>query len=241
MAPSLCFHTTAAPPGVAVLRIEMLEPSLAVTPLRSLANFFEALQAACDGLKQRPDIVGCVLLVNLTVPHDGQRSSDLTSLVEGVSHNDQSEREESAATVRSQQAVARGLAQLAVPIVAGVAGPCHGPWAELASWCDRRLIADDDESHVGFPTVRRGEIPRLGGTARIPRLIAWSRAVDWLASGDLLDAAALVESGWAARQVPPARLVDECVALTRQLAEDRTWKAERQSLQGPLLDGAPEG
>jgi len=103
------------------------------------------------------------------------------------------------------------------------------------------LIADDDESQVGFPAVRRGEIPSLGGTARIPRLIPWNRAVDWLASGDLLDAAALVESGWAARQVPPARLVDECAALARQLAEDGTWKVKRRALEGPLLDGAPEG
>ena len=43
--------------------------------------------------------------------------------------------------------------------------------AELALQCDRRIFSDSAKSEIGFPEVKLGLFPGLGGTVRTPRMI----------------------------------------------------------------------
>ena len=61
------------------------------------------------------------------------------------------------------------LAELPVPTIAVVHGPCLGGGLELALACDYRLAVEG--ASLGFPEVMLGLHPGLGGTFRTPRLI----------------------------------------------------------------------
>ena len=55
--------------------------------------------------------------------------------------------------------------------VAAIDGICVGGGAELAIWCDRRVMADDPKTQFGFPEVKLGLFPGWGGTARSSRIV----------------------------------------------------------------------
>src|SRR6185295_3706130 len=62
--------------------------------------------------------------------------------------------------------------------VAAIDGMCLGGGAELAIWCDRRLMSDSSKAQFGFPEVKLGIMPGWGGTARAPRIVGLSKAVE---------------------------------------------------------------
>ncbi|MFM9117560.1 MAG: 3-hydroxyacyl-CoA dehydrogenase NAD-binding domain-containing protein [Planctomycetota bacterium] len=97
------------------------------------------------------------------------------------------------------------LSALPFPTVAVIAGSCLGGGAELASWCDFRVVADDPQVEIGFPEVQLGIIPAWGGTTRLPRLIGLGPAIEWITSGQSVTAASAHKSSWADRLVaaPP--------------------------------------
>ena len=66
---------------------------------------------------------------------------------------------------RGQQLFAR-LSKIAAVTVAAIDGICVGGGAELAIWCDRRVMTVDDKTQYGFPEVKLGLFPGWGGTAR---------------------------------------------------------------------------
>ena len=68
--------------------------------------------------------------------------------------------------------------------VAAIDGMCVGGGAELAMWCDRRIITDNDKTAYGFPEVKLGLFPGWGGTARTPRMVGLSNAVELVTGGE---------------------------------------------------------
>ncbi|MBL9080320.1 MAG: enoyl-CoA hydratase/isomerase family protein, partial [Planctomycetales bacterium] len=60
--------------------------------------------------------------------------------------------------------------------VAAIDGICVGGGAELAVWCDRRLMTDSPKTQIGFPEVKLGLFPGWGGTVRAPRIVGLSNA-----------------------------------------------------------------
>jgi len=69
---------------------------------------------------------------------------------------------------RGQELFAR-LADAPFVTVAAIAGVCVGGGAELATWCDRRVMADDGKTQIGFPEVK------LGLPGRKPTNWAWPK------------------------------------------------------------------
>lgn len=138
-------------------------------------------------------------------------------------------------------ALSRLLLELPFPIVAGIAGPCHDAWAEFASWCDGRVVCNDSSTTVGFPAVRRGDLPHWTVTAILPRRIAWHSAVEWLAVGDTHGGDALRTLQWADRVVPLADWQTACVELARTLAIDETYRQRRASLAQTLTINPVDG
>ena len=81
--------------------------------------------------------------------------------------------------------------------VAAIDGMCVGGGAELAMWCDRRIFSDSDKTAYGFPEVKLGLFPGWGGTARTPRMVGLSNAVELVTGGENIDARAAAAMGLA--------------------------------------------
>ena len=63
------------------------------------------------------------------------------------------------------------LSQMPFVTVAAIDGICVGGGAELAIWCDRRIMSDDAKAQFGFPEVKLGLFPGWGAR---PARRAWS-------------------------------------------------------------------
>ena len=87
---------------------------------------------------------------------------------------------------------------------------------ELALWCDLRVAASTAILGV---FCRRWGVPLIdGGTARLPRLIGLSRAMDLVLTGRPVPASEAHDMGLVNRVVPHGMALDEALALARQLA-----------------------
>ena len=80
------------------------------------------------------------------------------------------------------------LAALPYPVVAAIDGMCLGGGLELALCCDARVATEARHTQLGVPEVLLGIFPGLGGTQRLPRLLAVADALDLILTGRQVDA-----------------------------------------------------
>ena len=80
-----------------------------------------------------------------------------------------------------------------VPWIAAINGPALGGGAEIALACRMRILSP--AAQIGLPEVTLGVIPGAGGTQRLPRLAGLERALEIIAGGRPLGAAAALEAG----------------------------------------------
>ena len=132
------------------------------------------------------------------------------------------------------------LAQLPGVTVAAIDGACVGGGAELASWCDRRVLSTDRRTEIGFPEVKIGLIPGWGGTVRLPRLIGVGNAVELILSGELIDSAHALALGWADDRVPVERLLESAVRLIRTEQQSGRYRLDRDRRTQPVSFPAAE-
>ncbi len=97
---------------------------------------------------------------------------------------------------RGQQLFGR-LSKSNYVTVAAIDGMCVGGGGELAIWCDRRIFTDSEKTAFGFPEVKLGLFPGWGGTARTPRMIGLSNAVELITGGENIDARTAAAMGLA--------------------------------------------
>ncbi len=79
------------------------------------------------------------------------------------------------------------LADLPMPTIAAVSGPCLGGGLELALACDYRLIFDRPGTQLGVPETQLGLLPAWGGTQRLPRVVGLDNALTMILTGKRLD------------------------------------------------------
>jgi enoyl-CoA hydratase len=117
------------------------------------------------------------------------------------------------------------LRALPQPVIAAVNGTAMGGGCELALACDFRIIAAD--AQIGLPEVRVGILPGGGGTQRMTKLIGAAKAMELMLLGNTVDGETAARIGLAHRAAPAARVLDEALALARELAQrPRTSIAE---------------
>ena len=87
------------------------------------------------------------------------------------------------------------LSKLPFVTVTAIDGQCVGGGAELALWCDRRVMSSDSKAMYGFPEVKLGLLPGWGGTVRAPRVLGLSNAVELVTGGESIDADAAAADG----------------------------------------------
>ncbi|GGO83901.1 enoyl-CoA hydratase [Marinobacterium nitratireducens] len=117
--------------------------------------------------------------------------------------------------IRQGNRVFQRLAELPVPVVCGLRGRALGGGAELALAADIRIATEDVE--FGFPETSIGAIPGWTGCARLAEGLGIARARSLVLSGELLDAATLLESGLVSEVVPPQDLEQALYAWAGRL------------------------
>lgn len=118
--------------------------------------------------------------------------------------------------------------------IAAIDGVCLGGGAELASWCDRRLVSRDAKTQIGFPEVKLGLYPAWGGTVRVPRLIGLANAVELITGGENISAQQACALGWALGPVDRTELLEAAMRLAREEQQTRWYLADRERWSQPL-------
>ncbi len=190
-------------------------------------SVLDDLEQHLDKLEKRDDLAG--LIFRSTKPGNFIAGADLREFVADI---DQPPEKIIAVAQRGQQLFGR-LAQCPFVTVAAIDGVCLGGGAELAIWCDRRLMARNDATQFAFPEVKLGLFPGWGGTARTPRIVGLSNAVELITGGEPVGPKAAQAMGLA-EIAAPEKLLDEAIALVRAEQTSGDYLQDRKRWSAPI-------
>jgi len=106
--------------------------------------------------------------------------------------------------------------RLSKPVIAAIEGYAVAGGAELALWCDLRVMAEGATFGI---YCRRFGVPLVDlGTIRLPRLIGHSRAMDLILTGRPVEAAEALSMGLVNRVAPKGGALDAAIALAKETA-----------------------
>jgi len=190
-------------------------------------SVLDDLEQHLDALEKRDDLAG--LIFRSTKPGNFIAGADLREFVADI---DQPAEKIIAVAQRGQQLFGR-LSKCPFVTVAAIDGVCLGGGAELAIWCDRRLMARNDGTNFAFPEVKLGLFPGWGGTARTPRIVGLSNAVELITGGEPIDAEAALAMGLA-EVAAPEKLLEEAIALLRAEQSSGDYLKDRERWSAPI-------
>jgi len=119
--------------------------------------------------------------------------------------------------MRSAGRVQPRLQKLKKPTIAMVNGAAVGAGCDLAMACDLRTGCEKTRFMNAF--VRIGLFPGWGGTWLYPRVMGVGRALEFLFTGDFMEAEEAGRLGVLNRLVPEADLEKETMALATRIAD----------------------
>jgi 3-hydroxyacyl-CoA dehydrogenase/enoyl-CoA hydratase/carnithine racemase len=239
MAEASMFQPEQAAPDIAVITINDPKKGANILSRAALAAFDELL----TGLEKRNGLAG--LIIRSTKPGNFIAGADLREFVADL---DKPAKDVAAVSRLGQQLFGR-LSRAPFVTIAAIDGICVGGGSELAIWCDRRLMMDNEATSFGFPEVKLGLLPGWGGTARTPRIVGLANAVELITSGDSVDAKAayamgladVVTKGEGGRRKAegnaphsPDPLLDAAVRLVRAEQQSKQYLADRDRWAGPI-------
>ncbi len=111
----------------------------------------------------------------------------------------------------------RGLEK---PVIAAVNGPAAGAGLALAVACDVRIAARSATFVPAFTAI--GLVPDSGITQTLGRVLGQAAALEWMITGERLDAADALERGIVSRVVEDGDLAAEAATLAAGLAAKPT-------------------
>lgn len=97
------------------------------------------------------------------------------------------------------------------PIIAAVNGFALGGGCELAMACHFRVASEN--ARFGQPEVNLGLVPGYGGTQRLVQLIGKGRAIEYLLTGNMLDATTALQYGLVNHVVPQDELINKARSI----------------------------
>ncbi len=183
-----------------------------------------------DGLEKRSDLAG--LIIASAKPGIFVAGADLREFAAALAG--ELKPEWTVELCLKGQGLFRRLSRTPFVTVAAIDGLCLGGGAELAIWCDRRLMTDSPKAQFGFPEVKLGIMPGWGGTARAPRIVGLSKAVEMIASGEPIDGRTARAIGMATDAVPSDRLLSAAIALVREEQRSGQYRRDREAWSKPL-------
>ncbi|MFO0916170.1 MAG: 3-hydroxyacyl-CoA dehydrogenase NAD-binding domain-containing protein [Pirellulales bacterium] len=192
------------------------------------AHVLDELSQVLDRLQQQSGLAG--IIVSSGKPGMFIAGADLREFVQNL-HVPAAE---SRAISRRGQQLFASLSETAPVTIAAIDGICVGGGAELACWCDRRLLSDNPKTEFGFPEVKLGLYPGWGGTARLPRLIGLGNAVRMITGGESIDPPEAYRLGLATDVVPAEGLIAAAIRLVRAEQASGQYLRDRQRWSGPV-------
>ena len=125
--------------------------------------------------------------------------------------------EENHQTTLAVKALFRRIEKLPRPVIAAIDGNCFGGGLELAVSCHMRLASP--EARLALPEIKVGTIPSFGGTQRLPRILGRAKALELMLTGRTVSGEEALSIGLVNAVYPSAELIDQAMALARQIAE----------------------
>lgn len=135
------------------------------------------------------------------------------------------------------------------PVIAAVNGFALGGGSELALACHIRLASEN--AKFGQPEVNLGIIPGYGGTQRLTRLINSGRAMEYILTGDMIDANEAYRIGLVNHVYPQSELLSKAEEMLTKMGSkaqhairlgikavnacDETSQNEGQALEASLF------
>ncbi len=122
----------------------------------------------------------------------------------------------------AQEEIQRGfeafwaLEHVSKPTIAAISGRCEGAGAELSLACDLRIASESAD--FAFPQVDAGWMPSHGGTARLPRIVGRSKALELLLTGKHVKALDALRFGIVDHLSPPGEALGHARALAATIA-----------------------
>ncbi|MFC1943099.1 enoyl-CoA hydratase/isomerase family protein [Chloroflexota bacterium] len=117
---------------------------------------------------------------------------------------------------RGLQGITRGLQKMEKPTIAMVNGVAAGPGCDIALACDLRIGSENARFVNVF--IRTGFAPGLGGTWLYPQVMGLGRALQYLFTGDFIEAKEAERIGVLNYLVPAEELEKETMILARKIA-----------------------
>ncbi|MEB3188171.1 MAG: enoyl-CoA hydratase-related protein [bacterium] len=130
--------------------------------------------------------------------------------------NDIQSAEQARQMLDQANAVFNRIERLRKPVIVAVNGFCLGGGCELAMACHVRIASD--KARFGQPEINLGIIPGFGGSQRLPRIIGYGAATEWLLTGDMYTAQQAQRLGLVQKVVPAGEEVPTALALARKIA-----------------------
>jgi enoyl-CoA hydratase len=100
-------------------------------------------------------------------------------------------------------------------VIGAINGFALGGGLEVAMATNIRYAST--KARMGLPEVTLGIIPGYGGTQRLPRLVGEGRAMEMVATGEMIDAAEAHRIGLINRVCEPGELMAECLSLAQKI------------------------
>lgn len=116
---------------------------------------------------------------------------------------------------RFGQEVFNIIENLGKPVIAAVNGYALGGGCELSLACHIRLASN--KAKFGQPEVNLGIIPGYGGTQRLPRIIGHGRAMEYILTGDMIDAEEALRIGLANKVYPADELMGKAFEMAEKI------------------------
>ena len=103
------------------------------------------------------------------------------------------------------------------PVIAAIHGAAVGIGATMTCAMDIRLVADN--ARVGFVFNKIGITPEACSSWFLPRIVNMGTALEWVYSGDLIEAEELERRGFANATIEKDSLLDRAYELANRIAQ----------------------
>lgn len=218
------------------VRLSMLEGDVAALTLDApdknanilSQSVLDELEKHLDELQPRRDLAG--LVIRSAKPNIFIAGADLREFAAAKNPT----REQTIAVASRGRKLFERLTKCPFVSIAAIDGICVGGGAELAMWCDRRIMTTNPKTQLGFPEVKLGLFPGWGGTVRTPRIAGLGNAVELISSGEPIDGHTAMQMGIASDLVPSDRLDAAAIAMVRAEAETKEYLADRERWRRPI-------
>ncbi|WP_455662454.1 enoyl-CoA hydratase/isomerase family protein [Pradoshia sp.] len=143
--------------------------------------------------------------------------------------------------LRNQFADWDRLSLIKKPIIGAVKGYVLGGGFELALACDLLIAASD--TRFSFPEVTLGVMPGAGGTQRLTKLVGHRKALEWILTGERINAETALQYGIINRITEPENVLEEAkvtagrIAAQAPLAVRLIKESVHKAVDYPLYEG----